>query len=168
MNADAKPTFPGVAMALCEGAAPPDVIARLREYAALVADTTEHQSDAIDRLLLKSAMHLQRLLRLYTIRTYEMIGEEYPDCIDTLDRALDELLPILAEGVERPKRGPKRDLDRHLCAAVCMDIWREHHGEPQPHSPKLWEACEAYWVACGHPANPSGHTKNWEDFLTTP
>jgi len=119
-------------------------------------------------LLLDSALHLQRLLPRYITRVYEMIGEEYPACIDDLDRALDELLPILAEGVERPRRGPKRDSRRHLCAAVCLGIWREVHGAPQPHSPKLWEACEAYWVACGHPANPSGHTKNWEDFLTTP
>jgi hypothetical protein len=166
MKADAKHTFEDVATALCKGAAPPDwVIAKLRKYAAFVADTAEDQGDEIDRLLLKSALHLQRLLPLYTIRTYEMIGEEYPDCIDTLDRALDELLPILAEGVERPKRGPKRDLDRHLCAAVCMDIWREHHGEPQPHSPKLWEACEAYWLACGREGYSSGHIKNWEDYL---
>ena len=165
MKADAKPTFPGVAMALCEGAAPPDVIARLREYAALVANKTEDQGDAIDRLLLKSAMHLQRLLRLYTIRVYEKIGEEYPDCIDALDRALDELMPIIAEGVERPRRGPKLDLSRHLCAAVCMEIWCEYHDGPQPHSPKLWEACEAYWVACDREEYPSGHIKNWEDYL---
>ena len=165
MKADAKPSLDDVAMTLCKGAAPPEVVARLREYAALVADTTKDQGDDIDRLLFKSALHLQRLLPIYLVRVYEMIGEEYPDCIDALDRALDELLPILAEGVERPRRGPKLALSRHLCAVVCMEIWREYHGEPNPHSPKLWEACEAYWVACGHPANPSGHIKNWEDYL---
>jgi hypothetical protein len=134
------PTLVDVATLLCKGADPPDwVIERLGKRAKLVADATEDQGDDIDRLLLESALHLQRLLPQYITRVYEMI--------------------------ELPKRGPKLDHPRHLCAAVCMAIWREVWGRPQPHSPKLWEACEAYWVACGHPANPSGHIKNWEDYL---
>ena len=167
MKADAKPTLEDVAMALCKGAAPPDwIVARLREWVSLIADTTKDQGDDdIDRLLFKSALHLQRLLPLYTVRVYEMIGEEYPACIDDLDGALDELIPILAEGVERPKRGPKLDPSRHLCAAVCAAIWCEVWGKPQPHSPTLWEACEAYWVACGREEYSSAHIKNWEDYL---
>jgi hypothetical protein len=165
MKADAKPTLADVALALCKGAAPPDwVIARLRKWAAFIADTTEDQGEDIERLLLKSAECLERLLPIYA-RAYEMIGEEYPDCIDTVSNGLYELIPILAEGVERPRRGPKIDLDRHLCAAVCMEIWTQHWGEPQPHSPKLWEACEAYWVACGREGYSSAHIKNWEDYL---
>jgi hypothetical protein len=158
--------FANVALALCKGAAPPEwVVTQLHGYAALVGDTTEDQGDTIDRRLLECALDLQRLLRLYTIRTYEVVGDVYPACIDDVDRALDDLMPIIAEGVERPKRGPKLNISRHLCAAVCGDIWRKLHGTAQPHSPKLWEACEAYWVACGHPQSPSGHNKNWEDFL---
>jgi len=161
-----KATLEEAAALLCKGAVPPDWVAeRLDEYAALIADTTEHQSDDIDRLLLKSALHLQRLLPLYTIPVYEMVDGEYPACIDDVLNGLEELTPLLAPGVERPRRGPKLDVGRHLCAAVCAEIWRDLHGKPQPHSPKLWEACEAYWVACGHPENPSGHVKNWEDYL---
>jgi hypothetical protein len=161
-----KPTLVDVATLLCKGVDPPDwVIERLGKRAKLVADTTEDQGDDIDRLLLESALHLQRLLPRYIVRVYEIIGEEYPAYIDDLDRGLDALIPELAEGVKLPKRGPNLNHPRHLYAAVCMAIWREVWGGPQPHSPKLWEACEAYWVACGHSANPSGHIKNWEDYL---
>jgi hypothetical protein len=76
-----------IALTLCKGAAPPEwVVERLRQWAELVADTTEDQGNEIDRLLFKSAMHLQRLSPLYTARVYEMIDKEYPDCIDTLDQ----------------------------------------------------------------------------------
>ena len=166
MKADVTPTLVDVATLLCKGANPPDwVIERLGKRAPLVADTTGDQGDDIDRLLLKSALHLQRWLPRYTIRTYEMIGEEYPACIDDVLNGLEELTPSLAEGVERPRRGPKLDLGRHLCAAVCGQIWRDLHTKPQPHSPKLWEACEAYWLACGREGYSSGHIKNWEDYL---
>lgn len=158
-------TLDDVAVLLCKGPAPDWVVARLRQYAELVSADVEHQGDAIDRLLFESALHLERLLPLYTARVYETIGEEYPACIDLVGRGLEELIPILAQGVELPKRGPKLDHSRHLCAAVCGEIWRDVHGRPQPHSPKLWEACEAYWVACGRPSSASGHIKSWEDFL---
>jgi hypothetical protein len=161
MKADTKPTLDDVAMALCKGTTPPEwVLERLRKWAWLVADKTEDQGDDIDGVLLRSAEQLERLLPIYA-RAYEMIGEEYPDCIDTVSNGLYELIPFL----ERPRRGPKLDVSRHLCAAVCMDIWRDVHGRPQPHSPKLWEACEAYWLACDYPPNPSGHIKSWEDYL---
>jgi hypothetical protein len=160
-----KPTIEKVAELLCKGKPVPDWVAqRLHDRAALVSDTTEDQGDDIERLLFESALYLRDLLQLYT-RAYRMIGEEYPSCIDDVDRALDELLPILAEGVEQPKRGKPINLNRHLCAAVCMGIWTEVHGRPQPHSPKLWEACEAYWVACGREGYSSAHIKNWEDYL---
>jgi hypothetical protein len=50
MKANAKPTFEDVATALCKGTVPPEwVIAKLRKYAAFVADTapkwSAHLSD---------------------------------------------------------------------------------------------------------------------------
>jgi hypothetical protein len=169
MKADAKPTLGAVAALLCKGGVAPDwVINRLREKAELIGYHTKPDGDdSIERLLFESAKHLQELLQLYP-RAAKLAGEDYPDCIDDIDRHLEELIQFLAPQVELPRRGPKRDSRRHLCAAVCAAIWEELHGVAQPHSPKLWEACEAYWLACDHPENPSGHIKNWEDFLTTP
>jgi hypothetical protein len=168
MKADAKPTLEEVASLLCKGKPVPDwVVPRLRKHAALVGDKTKTDptDDEIDRKLLESADQLEKWLGRYTMRVYEMVGEEIPDCIEKVLSGLEELMPLIAEGVRIPKRGRPLDDSRHLCAAVCMKIWSEFHHRPQPHSPKLWEACEAYWVACGHPANPSGHIKSWEDYL---
>jgi hypothetical protein len=169
MKADTKPTIEEVAALLCKGATPDWAVQELHKWVDLIASSrTEAHGDEIDRLMLESALNLQFLLPLYTVRVYEMIGEEYPTCIDDVDQGLVELIPILTEGLENPKRGKKPDLSRHLCAAVCREIWGKVHGKPQPHSPKLWEACEAYWVACGRPAYPSRHIKNWEDYLLKP
>jgi hypothetical protein len=168
MKADAKPTFDDVAKLIAKGGDAPDwVAARLRETAPLIIGDKGEDDNIIERRLFECALQLQELLPLYP-RVAKLAGEDYPPCIDDIDTPLEELIQFLATEVEQPRRGPKRDSRRHLCAAVCLGIWRELHGAPQPHSPKLWDACEAYWLACGHPENPSGHTKNWEDFLTTP
>jgi hypothetical protein len=140
---------------------------RLRKRAELISTKVEYQDDTIDQRLLESALHLQELLVLHT-RAAKLAGEDYELCIYDIDGPLHELIQFLATQIERPRRGPKRDSRRHLCAAVCLGIWQEVHGQAQPHSPKLWDACEAYWVACDQPAYPSGHIKNWEDFLVEP
>ena len=81
---------------------------------------------------------------------------------------LEELIPFLAEQVAQPKRrgGPTPDHRRHLCAAVCAAIWEELYTTHQPGSEWLWKACEAYWVACGHPETSAvERLRNWERYL---
>jgi hypothetical protein len=161
-----KRTLEEAASKLCEGGAVPEwVIKRLRQIQPLLRFRPEFpDDDDMERLCFESALHLQRLLPHY-VKVYEMVGEEHPVCIDDVLTNLAELIPILAESVKLPKRGKPRDNGRHLCAAVCAEIWKEFHGQSQPHSPNLWAACEAYWIACDRPAYSSGHIKNWEDFL---
>jgi hypothetical protein len=157
-------TIDQVAVLLSKGPAPDWVVAELNRFSDLVA--IEGQADdAVDRRILDSAVQLQRLLPLYITHVYEKIGEEYPACFDKVCDGLEELIDIFARQIELPRRGPKLDQSRHLCAAVCGWIWSEIHHRPQPHSPKLWEACEAYWVACGRQPSATGHIKSWEDFL---
>jgi hypothetical protein len=165
MKADAKPVFEAVAEKLCKGSAVPDgVITRLLENAPLVGYYTHTMSDDAERLLFQSALRLRDWLPLYA-RAAEMLGEEYPDCIDEISLRLDELIPFLAKGVEMPIAHRPPDPRKRLCAGVCLRIWRDIHGVEEPSSPKLWEACEAYWVACGQPPNPSGNLKQWKRFL---
>lgn len=161
-------TFEEVARKLAKGEPAPDwVVADLRKRACLIGVDKLDDDDTVERLLFESVLHLQTWLQVYP-RAAEIVGEDYPDCIDAIDGPLEELREFLATQIERPRRGPKRDRRRHLCAAVCLEIWQELHGAAKGHSTKLWEACEAYWIACGHAEYPSGHIKNWEDFLTTP
>jgi hypothetical protein len=41
-------------------------------------------------------------------------------------------------------------VQRKTCVAIVAEAWRIVHGEPEPENSKLWEACNAYWQACGH------------------
>ena len=76
MKADAKHTFEDVATALCKGAAPPDwVIAKLRKYAAFVADTAEDQGDEIDRLLAQPHHSLTRQTPLPWATLQGLLGQ---------------------------------------------------------------------------------------------
>jgi hypothetical protein len=172
MKADAKPTLDDVAIALCKGATPPDwIVERLREWTWLISYRIETTDDpTIEQQLLKSALYLQRWLPMYA-RVADMIGEEYPASIDeVMTRLEEELIPFLAKEVvvALPKRkgGPIPDSNRHLCAAVCADIWKELHIVHQPGSEWLWKACEDYWQACGYSETSAvGRLRNWERYL---
>ena len=162
MKADAKPTLEEVAALLCPGPPPEWVLDRLRQNAPLVGFRTGTDNDDVELQLYASALYLRDWLPMY-VGAAEMIGEDYPLCIDDVTNALEELIPILARDIHQPSRPPDPRLG--LCAAVCLGIWRDIRGVEQPHSPKLWAACEAYWVACGHPAKLSGNVKRWERLL---
>jgi hypothetical protein len=164
MKADAKPTLEEVAALLCPGPPPEWVLDRLRQNAPLVGFRTGTDNDDVELQLYASALYLRDWLPMY-VRVAEMIGDQYPPCVDEVTTALEELIPILAKDIRPPTDGRPPDLRLRLCAAVCLGIWREVRGVEQPYSPKLWAACEAYWVACGHPLNPSGNVKRWERLL---
>ena len=164
MKADAKPTLEEVAALLCLGPPPSWVIDKLRQNRPLVGFRTGTDNDDVELQLYASALYLRDWLPMY-VRAAEMIGEQYPPCVDEVTTALEVLIPILAKDIHPPTDGRPVDLRLRLCAAVCLGIWREVRGREQPYSPKLWEACEAYWVACGHPLNPSGNVKRWERLL---
>jgi hypothetical protein len=164
MKADTKPTLEAVAEKLAIGPPPAWVIERLCRYKPLVGHHTGHGDDEVERLLLVSALNLRDWLQMY-VRAGEMIGEEYPLCIDEVTTGLDQLIPILAEDIHQPKDGRPTDGRLRVRAGVCAEIWQDLHAIKQPYSERLWAACEAYWVACGHPENPSGNTKRWQRLL---
>ena len=165
-------TLEEVASLLCKGGPVPDwVMAQLRRTAQAVGSPHKGTPDdgSIDRLLLESALHLKNLLKVH-YGAADMFDAEYPDGLDQVWDGLEELIPFLAEQVAQPRRkgGPTPDARRHLCAGVCAVIWEELYGTNQPGSERLWEACEAYWVACGQPETSSverQRLRNWERYL---
>jgi hypothetical protein len=159
-----KPTLEEVAALLCPAAPPGWVLDKLRQNAPLVGYHTGVDNDNVEQSLLASALYLRDWLQMY-VRAADMLGEEYPLCIDDVTIHLEELIPFLAKDIHQPKDGRPPDLRLRLCAAVCLSIWRDVRGKEQPYSPKLWAACEAYWVACNHPAKKSGNVKRWEQLL---
>lgn len=117
------------------------------------------------RKAIAAAEVLEAQLRLYGMAEDDF-GFQNPDCVgaalsdlpDVSEFLRDQLLPDTAGG-------PIPDSRRRLCAAVCTQIWRRHRGEVQPYSPKHWEACEAYWQACGQPeTSKSSNLNTWQRF----
>src|SRR5215471_18700263 len=101
MKADAKPTLEEVAALLCPGPPPEWVIARLRHNVPLVGFHTGTDSDDVELQLYASALYLRDWLPMY-VRAAEMIGEQYPPCVDDVTTALEELIPILAKDIHQP------------------------------------------------------------------
>jgi hypothetical protein len=140
-------------------------VAKLRENAKLIGYHTGTDNDDVERLMFESALHLRDWLPLY-LKLEQDYGEECPLFIhDALNMLDDELIPFLAEQIKLPRDGRPPDSRLRLCAAVCLGIWRRVKGAAQPYSEKLWEACEAYWVACDHPSSPKGNVKKWQRLL---
>jgi hypothetical protein len=141
-------------------------IERLRRFAPLVGLHGKGYDDSFDREAFESALYLEHWLRIET-KVYEKIGDDLPHCIDDVSIGLHELLPLIARYISQPRKGGRTpDNRRYVCAWVCSEIWKEVHGAYQPRSERLWEACEAYWLACGRAETSEvGRLKNWERYL---
>ena len=73
-----------------------------------------------------------------------------PDVAVVLD-SLERLKPDLDRlrgTTGRPNHRPP-DVRRQMCADVVVEAWKLVHGEAKPYSEKLYDACTAYWRACG-------------------
>jgi hypothetical protein len=139
---------------------------RLRRYAPLIGLHGKGYDDSFDRLAFESAHYLESWLAI-EIKGYEKIGDDPPDCVEDASSKLHELLPLIAEYIRQPRKGgPTPDNRRHFCASVCAGIWKDVHDAYQPRSERLWEACEAYWLACNRAETSAvGRLRNWERYL---
>jgi hypothetical protein len=77
-------------------------------------------------------------------------------CPDEVWVALD-VLPLIKAGLPHTTRIIERrpDTTQGICAAVVVEAWK-FFGEAEPPTEALYEACQAYWTACGR-----GQTTNW-------
>jgi hypothetical protein len=133
-------------------------IERLRRYASFVGSPIKQAyDDSFDRLAFEGAIHLEMWIRIEA-NAYDMIGEDYPDCMDHVGNALDEVTALIAQCIRQPGRrgGPTPDDRRHICAGICGSIWQEVHPSAGLNSDTLLEACEAYWQASGQPPRLNG------------
>ena len=76
-------------------------------------------------------------------------------------RAVLEALPKIVGYLSAMERGNGRpvSLQRELCAAIIVEIWKLVHGEARYRSQKLYEVCNDYWLACG--GQDIGDIDNW-------
>ena len=128
--------------------------------------TASARDEAYDQAMIEAAQKLEQHLRTIVIAEEEF-GLGVTDCVETALIVLPELIEFLESQLRPPRAGgPTPDSRKKVCAGVCADCWQRLHGEIQPHSLKLWKACEAYWQACGHPAISANNLlKHWERYL---
>jgi hypothetical protein len=147
---------------------PPNWLPRvLAHYRPLIrARKPTKDDDADDKLWLDAARVLERGLREYSLAE-DATGLELPPCVNTVLGELPDLIEFLETQQRPPRNGGKApDSRRLVCAAVCAGVWHLQHGEVQPFSQTLQEACELYWQACGNrETSATGRLKNWEPFL---
>jgi hypothetical protein len=159
--------FTDVAMLLVNGNDPKRLAIALASYARLIGvRRLTKDDDKDDRDMLTAARILEEKLPYYD---QDYLGLRTPDYIHAVLIALPELIEFLEAQVRHPREGGRLpDSRRRICAAVCAEAWRHyHHGQVQPFSSKLQEACEVYWQSCGHPetGEANGSIRNWERFL---
>jgi len=159
--------FTDVAMMLVNGNDPKRLAIALASYARLIGvRRLTKDDDKDDRDMLTAARILEEKLPYYD---QDHLGLPTPDYIHAVLIALPELIEFLEAQVRpRQKGGQLPDSRRKVCAAVCAEAWRHyHHGEAQPFSSKLQEACEVYWQSCGNPetGEANGSIRNWERVL---
>jgi hypothetical protein len=123
----------------------------------------------VEQRMLSCAKYLELWLPMYIYLSEDPYNFEYPDYVDTVLGALSEVMDRLETDIAAiPRRsgGPKPDLRKPFCAAICAEAYRLIHGQVEPYSLQLQQACEAYWVACGNSQSGSwGEPKNWIRYL---
>ena len=166
--------FTNVAHVLANGKPLPEWLIRELEQTSEIVGNPRKAGPADeddDKALLAAVKDLERRL-VWEVHVHELIEKKWPwlpapMIFDETANKLFELAQYL-ESQRRPPRkgGQTPDSRRRVCAGVCAEAWRRLHGEVQPFSVRLWQACEEYWQACGHPeTSTSSRLKNWEPFL---
>jgi len=81
-------------------------------------------------------------------------------CPEEVRIALD-ILPLIKADLPHTNRIIQRrpDTRQGICAAVVVEAWK-FFGEAEPPSDALYEACQAYWTACGR-----GQMTNWPQIV---
>lgn len=164
---DNRPSFAEVATMLAKGDGDPPkwLINDLAQFAPLIGYRTKAPDNEDLPRAIEAIDFLENELCIHG-KIEERFGVEMPDCVDAASNALVELRKFISQQI-RPssKGGPIPDGRRKLCAGICADAWHRLHGKRQPYNPRLQEACELYWQACGQPETSEISFRNWERFL---
>jgi hypothetical protein len=153
-----NPAFAAVGALIAKGPAPGWLIVGLEHFSLGIAKgdfTKEDQKRFVDvfKEMERACDTLIQWLPLY-----EHIGFGI-QCPDEVRIALD-VLPLIKAELPHTTRiiGRRPDTRQGICAAVVVEAWKFFR-QAEPQSEALYEACHAYWTACGK-AEP-GETDNW-------
>lgn len=150
-----NPAFAEVGALIAKGPAPGWLILGLEHFSRGVAggDFTKEDHKKFVEVFEEMERACDTLIQWLPL--YEHIGFGI-QCPDEVWVAL-RVLPLIKADLPRITRkiGRRPDTGQGICAAVVVEAWK-FFGEAEPPSEALFEACQAYWAACGR-----GQTDNW-------
>jgi hypothetical protein len=147
-----------VARIIAKGPPPEWLVPALEQFGVAV----EGDDRDIKAVMAQVEAATNTLMRWLPMWEHMPWGWKNPVCVQILRATLPEFKQHL-DLLTKKRSGRPREMGREVCAAVVVEAWRRIHGKVEPRSKKLYEACKAYWGACG--GKPIGETDdidNWE------
>jgi hypothetical protein len=150
-----NPAFAAAGALIAKGPAPRWLILGLEHFSLGIArrDFTKDDQKRFVEVFEEMERACDTLIRFLPL--YEHIGFGV-QCPEEVRVALD-VLPFIRAGLPHITRiiGRRPDTGQGICAAVVVEAWKLFR-KVKPRNDALYEACQAYWTACGR-----GEANNW-------
>jgi hypothetical protein len=144
-----NPAFVTVAAMVAKGPAPGWLILGLEHFSFGIAadDFTKEDHKKLVEVLEQMERACDTLIHGLPIYRHIGFGVQCPDEVSI---AL-EVLPMIKADLPNTGRkiGRRPDTGQGVCAAVIVEAWKLCRDKTGPRSQGLYEACQAYWSACG-------------------
>ena len=151
MSDAVPPDFTKVARMIAGDPAPEWLESVLDHYGREYISARERERVPVEGIVQQIKDAADTLLEWLPRLQYGLGGHQFsPDVPVVLD-ALARLKPDLDRLRSKKPDHRSPDVRRQFCADVIVEAWRFVHIEVQPYSEKLYDACAAYWLACGRP-----------------
>ena len=165
-DALARPTFADVARSISKGKSAPEWLPQALEHFSAFVGTTPTAGDErkdLYEIVERTAAAADVLMSYLPLFSHLPLGPTSPNWPDA--NTVLEALPRIKKALEKAmshREGRPPNIQREVCAAVVLAVWRMIHGKPQPRSGKLEQACADYWQVCGgEPIGEINDPVNW-------
>jgi hypothetical protein len=158
--------FARVARIIAKGEPSPEWIVRgLEQFSDMVGRRSSLRPKQAERALAETHEAAKALMRYLPLYQHLPTGFGCPDEVTVVLGALPKIVKDLERVNRKKPSGRPLDVRREICAAVIVEIWKLIHGEAEPRSEQLQQACNEYWRACG--GEQIGDTEDPENWRRT-
>jgi len=153
-------SFEAIARTIANGDPPKWLVPTLDGFSGFVGSKRGSNADSQRTRLAIARAHDAAgvLIKFFRAHLHLSIGRPSADIIAALD-----VLPRIKNELARRMKAPRRKrpyVQRRVCAAVVVELWKSVHGNVEPRSIDLLRACNDYWRACGH-EDRGQDVENW-------